>query len=162
MKSARRANGASSPGAKWIINDGADGEFDAIIVTVGTCGKPKMAAFPGMPHTHWDDEKEESKNKDGRDSRSSGRPDGWRLPQNPANRPKGSDSPEKAAEKRRKEDERRRKEQQANETRRRTHRDMDETEFNPDTPVASLFILALHLILTSFQGPADFWRSFVR
>lgn len=28
--------------SKWIINDGAEGEFDALIVTVGTCGKPKL------------------------------------------------------------------------------------------------------------------------
>lgn len=27
--------------SKWIINDGAEGHFDALIVTVGTCGKPK-------------------------------------------------------------------------------------------------------------------------
>jgi hypothetical protein len=27
--------------SKWIVNDGADGVFDAVIITVGTCGKPK-------------------------------------------------------------------------------------------------------------------------
>ncbi|CAL1702592.1 unnamed protein product [Somion occarium] len=41
---------------RWIINDGDDGVFDAVIVTVGTCGKPRMVEFEGMPK-----KKEESK-----------------------------------------------------------------------------------------------------
>ncbi|EPQ60566.1 FAD/NAD P-binding domain-containing protein [Gloeophyllum trabeum ATCC 11539] len=35
--------------ARWIINDGSDGPFDAVIVTIGTCGKPQKVGFPGMP-----------------------------------------------------------------------------------------------------------------
>ncbi|TFK56995.1 FAD/NAD(P)-binding domain-containing protein [Heliocybe sulcata] len=44
--------------ARWIINDGEDGPFDAVIVTVGTCGKPQKVGFPGMP-----DSEEGSDNK---------------------------------------------------------------------------------------------------
>ncbi|KDQ63491.1 hypothetical protein JAAARDRAFT_202926 [Jaapia argillacea MUCL 33604] len=35
--------------ARWIINDGSDGIFDAVIVTIGTCGDPARIGFPGMP-----------------------------------------------------------------------------------------------------------------
>ena len=35
--------------SKWIVNDGEDGEFDAVVVTVGTCGEPKRIKFPGLP-----------------------------------------------------------------------------------------------------------------
>lgn len=35
--------------SRWIINGGEDGIFDAVIVTVGTCGKPKWIHFEGMP-----------------------------------------------------------------------------------------------------------------
>jgi cation diffusion facilitator CzcD-associated flavoprotein CzcO len=35
--------------SRWIVNDGSDGIFDAVIVTIGTCGKPKMISVPGMP-----------------------------------------------------------------------------------------------------------------
>ena len=35
--------------ARWIVNDGADGVFDAVVVTVGTCGAPQWVGFPGMP-----------------------------------------------------------------------------------------------------------------
>lgn len=49
MTSIRRAPGTSSPGARWLVNDGSDGAFDALIVTVGTCGKPKMIGLKGMP-----------------------------------------------------------------------------------------------------------------
>lgn len=35
--------------ARWIVNDGADGVFDAVVVTVGTCGEPQWVKFPGMP-----------------------------------------------------------------------------------------------------------------
>ncbi|KAI0033186.1 FAD/NAD(P)-binding domain-containing protein [Vararia minispora EC-137] len=58
VRSVRREEGTESPGARWIINDGHDGPFDAVIVTVGTCGRPKMVEFPGMPRTHWQDEQE--------------------------------------------------------------------------------------------------------
>ena len=49
MTSIRRAPGTSSPGARWLVNDGSDGAFDALIVTVGTCGKPRMIGLKGMP-----------------------------------------------------------------------------------------------------------------
>ena len=35
--------------ARWIVNDGTDGVFDAVVVTVGTCGAPQWVGFPGMP-----------------------------------------------------------------------------------------------------------------
>ncbi|KAK4056269.1 hypothetical protein OIO90_002712 [Microbotryomycetes sp. JL221] len=34
--------------ARWVINDGQDGVFDAVIVSIGTCGKPKMIKFEGQ------------------------------------------------------------------------------------------------------------------
>ena len=57
--------------SSWIINNGEDGEFDAVIVTVGTCGEPNMVKMKGMPG--WKDEKkstheekiERSKSPDG-------------------------------------------------------------------------------------------------
>jgi cation diffusion facilitator CzcD-associated flavoprotein CzcO len=41
-------NPAKGGHSRWIIND-RDGPFDAVIVTIGTCGKPKKINFPGMP-----------------------------------------------------------------------------------------------------------------
>lgn len=35
--------------ARWLVNDGTDGVFDAVVVTVGTCGAPQWVGFPGMP-----------------------------------------------------------------------------------------------------------------
>ncbi|SCV72516.1 BQ2448_4053 [Microbotryum intermedium] len=32
--------------ARWVVNDGEDGVFDAVIATVGTCGAPKWIDFP--------------------------------------------------------------------------------------------------------------------
>lgn len=40
---------SGGPESKWTINDGAEGAFDAVIVTVGTCGKPKWIDLDGMP-----------------------------------------------------------------------------------------------------------------
>ncbi|KAH8105192.1 FAD/NAD-P-binding domain-containing protein [Cristinia sonorae] len=58
VTSVRRADGSNGDAdpnsqghARWIINDGEDGIFDAVIVTVGTCGKPRMVKFEGMPAT---------------------------------------------------------------------------------------------------------------
>jgi cation diffusion facilitator CzcD-associated flavoprotein CzcO len=34
--------------ARWLVNDDQE-PFDAVIVTIGTCGKPKWTHFPGMP-----------------------------------------------------------------------------------------------------------------
>lgn len=38
-------------GSKWIINDGRDREFDAVVVAVGTCGVPEPVDIPGLPKT---------------------------------------------------------------------------------------------------------------
>ncbi|CAA7269404.1 unnamed protein product [Cyclocybe aegerita] len=35
--------------SRWIINDGQEGVFDAVIVTIGTCGDPNWIKLPGMP-----------------------------------------------------------------------------------------------------------------
>ncbi|KDR72803.1 hypothetical protein GALMADRAFT_252072 [Galerina marginata CBS 339.88] len=45
---------------RWIINDGEEGIFDAVIVTVGSCGEPNWVTLPGMPH---DVGKEDKKSK---------------------------------------------------------------------------------------------------
>jgi cation diffusion facilitator CzcD-associated flavoprotein CzcO len=37
--------------SRWLINDDPE-PFDAVIVTVGACGKPKRVHFPGMPGSH--------------------------------------------------------------------------------------------------------------
>jgi dimethylaniline monooxygenase (N-oxide forming) len=34
--------------ARWVINDGQDGIFDAVIVTVGTCGEPHRIPIDGI------------------------------------------------------------------------------------------------------------------
>ncbi|KAI0078015.1 FAD/NAD(P)-binding domain-containing protein [Panus rudis PR-1116 ss-1] len=47
---------------RWIVNDGKDGIFDAVIVTVGTCGKPRMVKFEGMPSS--DEQQSENQNKE--------------------------------------------------------------------------------------------------
>ncbi|EIW74220.1 FAD/NAD(P)-binding domain-containing protein [Coniophora puteana RWD-64-598 SS2] len=35
--------------SQWFINNGEDGPFDAIIVTIGTCGEPNWVQFEGLP-----------------------------------------------------------------------------------------------------------------
>ena len=49
-----RAPGSGDPHkgshARWFVNDGEDGPFDAIIATVGTCGDPRRLHFPGAEH----------------------------------------------------------------------------------------------------------------
>ncbi|KAH9942799.1 FAD/NAD(P)-binding domain-containing protein [Amylocystis lapponica] len=40
--------------ARWVVNDGADGVFDAVIVTIGTCGPPRRISFPGIPQANED------------------------------------------------------------------------------------------------------------
>ncbi|KIM26442.1 hypothetical protein M408DRAFT_330606 [Serendipita vermifera MAFF 305830] len=47
--------------ARWVINDGADGIFDAVIVTVGTCGTPQWVEFEGMPAGFVEKKKAEQK-----------------------------------------------------------------------------------------------------
>ena len=33
--------------SRWLVNDGADGVFDAVIVTIGTCGDLALIEFDG-------------------------------------------------------------------------------------------------------------------
>ncbi|KAJ6531194.1 FAD/NAD-P-binding domain-containing protein [Mycena capillaripes] len=47
---------------QWLINDGTEEPFDAVIVTIGTCGKPKWIHFDGMPKGVGEDS--DSKNSD--------------------------------------------------------------------------------------------------
>ncbi|KAF8881591.1 hypothetical protein BD779DRAFT_1545656 [Infundibulicybe gibba] len=51
VTSVRRATaeGADKGRARWVVNDGRDGIFDAVIVTIGTCGPPKWIKLDGMP-----------------------------------------------------------------------------------------------------------------
>ncbi|KAJ8516717.1 hypothetical protein ONZ45_g6002 [Pleurotus djamor] len=41
---------------QWVINDGEEGIFNAVIVNVGTCGKPKWIRVEGMPEDLGKDE----------------------------------------------------------------------------------------------------------
>lgn len=34
--------------ARWTVNDGADGIFDAVVGSIGTCGEPKLVKFKGQ------------------------------------------------------------------------------------------------------------------
>ncbi|PIL34408.1 hypothetical protein GSI_03183 [Ganoderma sinense ZZ0214-1] len=56
--------------SRWLINDGADGAFDAVVVTVGTCGAPKRIDIPGLPRAEEDTSEEggwrEAKHRGGR------------------------------------------------------------------------------------------------
>ncbi|KAM5543253.1 hypothetical protein V8D89_003127 [Ganoderma adspersum] len=54
---------AGEPRSKWTINDGADGEFDAVVVTVGMSGAPKYIDIPGLPGADSDEEEEEGERK---------------------------------------------------------------------------------------------------
>ncbi|CAK5277517.1 unnamed protein product [Mycena citricolor] len=50
VTSVRRADAKSSLGHRqWIINDDSETLYDAVIATVGTCGKPKWIHIDGMP-----------------------------------------------------------------------------------------------------------------
>ncbi|KAI5479695.1 dimethylaniline monooxygenase (N-oxide forming) [Pseudohyphozyma bogoriensis] len=40
--------------ARWTINDGREGIFDAVVVAVGTCGTPKRGSIPGVDSFHGD------------------------------------------------------------------------------------------------------------
>ena len=59
--------------SRWIINDGVEGVFDAVIVTIGTCGEPNMITLPGMSgykendKTKTDKRSETAKKQDNRD-----------------------------------------------------------------------------------------------
>lgn len=57
--------------ARWVINDGRDGIFDAIIVTVGTCGEPNMITLPGMAgYKEKEQEKEQDKEPETTDAKT--------------------------------------------------------------------------------------------
>ncbi|KAI0821751.1 FAD/NAD-P-binding domain-containing protein [Trametes gibbosa] len=76
VKSVRRVDGTgehlqqnpSGSQSKWIVNDGDDGEFDAVVVTVGTCGEPMRIKFPGLPSPDEADD-----NHGGRDGKHEGK-----------------------------------------------------------------------------------------
>ncbi|KAH9840185.1 FAD/NAD-P-binding domain-containing protein [Rhodofomes roseus] len=61
--------------ARWIVNDGADGVFDAVIVTIGTCGEPQWVKFPGMPDMEEIKARRVRSQEDARDSQESPSPD---------------------------------------------------------------------------------------
>ncbi|KAF7798770.1 hypothetical protein EIP86_009995 [Pleurotus ostreatoroseus] len=60
--------------ARWVINDGRDGVFDAIIVTVGTCGDPNMITLPGMPG--YKEKQQEKREKEQKEKSEKERPEG--------------------------------------------------------------------------------------
>ncbi|KAJ7461564.1 FAD/NAD(P)-binding domain-containing protein [Mycena latifolia] len=49
--------------SKWTINEGDEDQFDAIIVTIGTCGKPKWIHLDGMPKGMAEDSNNEDSDK---------------------------------------------------------------------------------------------------
>ncbi|KAJ7633034.1 FAD/NAD(P)-binding domain-containing protein [Roridomyces roridus] len=49
VTSVRRVESVSGT-SHWLVNDGKEGPFDAIICNVGTCGKPKWLELEGMPN----------------------------------------------------------------------------------------------------------------
>ncbi|KAF9530110.1 hypothetical protein CPB83DRAFT_789134 [Crepidotus variabilis] len=57
--------------SRWIINDGSEGSFDAVIVTIGTCGDPNWIKLPGMPE-HLGEDGSSNKNHDSPTSDSPG------------------------------------------------------------------------------------------
>ncbi|KAI0703404.1 hypothetical protein BC835DRAFT_1410684 [Cytidiella melzeri] len=81
VTSIKRKEGSGKPSnsesdtasSKWIVNDGEDGEFDAVIVTVGTCGEPNMVQMKGMPG--WKDEKKRKQEKEAKEKQDEERKD---------------------------------------------------------------------------------------
>ncbi|KAH9895874.1 FAD/NAD-P-binding domain-containing protein [Cubamyces lactineus] len=69
VKSVKRVKGTgehlqedpSGSQSRWIINDGEDGEFDAVVATVGTCGEPMRINFPGLPSSDESDASDSDK-----------------------------------------------------------------------------------------------------
>ncbi|KAF4622539.1 hypothetical protein D9613_009188 [Agrocybe pediades] len=57
--------------SRWIINDGREGVFDAVIVTIGTCGEPNWIQLPGMPEDVGQEQKQGSKKSKKRSRRKS-------------------------------------------------------------------------------------------
>lgn len=56
--------------SRWIVNDGEDGEFDAVVATVGTCGEPMRINFPGLPSSDGD------ASENGKDGKHEGKEEG--------------------------------------------------------------------------------------
>ncbi|KAI1787296.1 FAD/NAD(P)-binding domain-containing protein [Ganoderma leucocontextum] len=42
--------------SKWVINDGMDEEFDAVVVAIGTCRAPQRVDIPGLPNANLEKE----------------------------------------------------------------------------------------------------------
>ncbi|KAJ7685626.1 FAD/NAD(P)-binding domain-containing protein [Mycena polygramma] len=55
---------SDSGGRQWVINDGSEEPFDAVIVTIGSCGKPKWIHFDGMPKGVGQDSDSEKENSE--------------------------------------------------------------------------------------------------
>ncbi|KAL1943656.1 hypothetical protein VTO73DRAFT_4101 [Trametes versicolor] len=78
VKSVRRVRGTgehlqadpSGSQSRWIVNDGEDGEFDAVVATVGTCGEPMRINFPGLPSS------DGGASENGKDGKHEGKEDG--------------------------------------------------------------------------------------
>ena len=51
--------------SRWTVNGGEDGEFDAVVVTVGTCGAPRRIKFPGLPDSDSDPSGSEDEKREG-------------------------------------------------------------------------------------------------
>ncbi|KAJ7481151.1 FAD/NAD(P)-binding domain-containing protein [Mycena galericulata] len=60
VTSVRKVEDVSGSG-HWLVNDGREGPFDAVIVTIGTCGKPKWIHLDGMPKGVGEDSDSDSK-----------------------------------------------------------------------------------------------------
>ncbi|CDO73859.1 hypothetical protein BN946_scf185016.g16 [Trametes cinnabarina] len=80
VKSVRRVEGTgnhlqddpSGSQSRWIINGGEDGEFDAVVVTVGTCGEPMRISFPGLPSASRNGSESETDNDDKHEGKEEG------------------------------------------------------------------------------------------
>ncbi|KJA21925.1 hypothetical protein HYPSUDRAFT_186828 [Hypholoma sublateritium FD-334 SS-4] len=57
-KAAATERGDDPDRSRWVINDDTENVYDAVIVSIGTCGDPNWIKLPGMP------EREEDKPKD--------------------------------------------------------------------------------------------------
>ncbi|KAF7290443.1 hypothetical protein HMN09_01302600 [Mycena chlorophos] len=62
VTSVRRTDDDQFGRHQWLVNDGSEGPFTAIIVNVGTCGKPKWIELDGMPKDKESHESHKDKN----------------------------------------------------------------------------------------------------
>ncbi|KAF8907082.1 hypothetical protein CPB84DRAFT_1769451 [Gymnopilus junonius] len=81
IKSVKRASPPSGDSwdddpdrSRWVINDAEDDVFDAVIVTVGTCGEPNWIKLPGMSETLGENLKKKKKKKRKNQSPTQDRP----------------------------------------------------------------------------------------